>query len=202
MQDNMGIVKQNLDNLVLKAPVSGQLTSINAEIGESKVRGERLGQIDVLDGFKISAPVDEHFITRVDLGQTARFKLNNEEHFVTLNKIYPEVVNGQFRVELQFDGEEPTEIRRGQTLHLRLQLGGSEDALILRRGAFYQDTGGQWAYVVDPEGKSASRRSIKLGRQNQDYYEVLEGLEPGEKVVTSSYSQFGDYEKLFFDTTS
>jgi len=202
MQDNMTIVKQNLDNLVLKAPVSGQLTSLNAEIGESKVRGERLGQIDILDGFKIDAPVDEHFITRVNLGQQARFTLNNEEHLVTLNKIYPEVVNGQFRVELEFDSGEPAEIRRGQTLHLRLELGGSDEALLLRRGSFYQDTGGQWAYVVDPEGNSASRRNIKLGRQNQDVYEVLEGLEPGEKVITSSYRQFGDYEKLFFDNPS
>ena len=202
MEGNMEIVKQNLENLVIKAPVSGQLTSLNAEIGESKVRGERLGQIDILDGFKISTPVDEHFITRVNLGQAAKFKLNNTEYTVTLSKIYPEVVNGQFRVELEFSEPEPQDIRRGQTLHMRLELGDSDVAILLTRGGFYQDTGGQWAYVLDEGGKSASKRPIKLGRQNQDFYEVLEGLEPGDKVITSSYSQFGDYEQLFFTNES
>lgn len=198
MQDNMEIVKQNLDNLVITAPVSGQLTSLNAEIGEAKVRGERLGQIDILDGFKISAPVDEHFITRVQLSQPALFTIGSNEYTVHLNKIYPEVVNGQFRIELGFEGREPEDIRRGQTLHMRLELGNSQQAILLRRGGFYQETGGQWVYVLDEGGESASKRQVKLGRQNQDYYEVLEGLEPGEKVITSSYRQFGDYEQLFF----
>ena len=198
MQDNMEIVKQNLDNLVITAPVSGQLTSLNAEIGEAKVRGERLGQIDILDGFKISAPVDEHFITRVQLNQPAHFSIGSNEYTVHLNKIYPEVVNGQFRIELGFEGVEPEDIRRGQTLHMRLELGNSEQAILLRRGGFYQETGGQWVYVLDEGGESASKRQVKLGRQNQDFYEVLEGLEPGDKVITSSYSQFGDYEQLFF----
>ncbi|MBC8191517.1 MAG: efflux transporter periplasmic adaptor subunit [Candidatus Marinimicrobia bacterium] len=198
MQDNMEIVKQNLDNLVITAPVSGQLTSLNAEIGEAKVRGERLGQIDILDGFKISAPVDEHFITRVQLSQPAHFSIGSREYTVHLNKIYPEVVNGQFRIELAFEGLEPEDIRRGQTLHMRLELGNSEQAILLRRGGFYQETGGQWVYVLDEGGQSASKRQVKLGRQNQDFYEVLEGLEPGDKVITSSYRQFGDYEQLFF----
>lgn len=198
MQDNMQIVKQNLDNLVITAPVSGQLTSLNAEIGEAKVRGERLGQIDILDGFKISAPVDEHFITRVQLSQPAHFNIGSNEYTVHLSKIYPEVVNGQFRIELGFEGVEPDDIRRGQTLHMRLELGNSEQAVLLRRGSFYQETGGQWVYVLDEGGQSASKRPVKLGRQNQDYYEVLEGLEPGDQVITSSYSQFGDYEQLFF----
>ena len=198
MQDNMEIVKQNLDNLVLTAPVSGQLTSLNAEIGEAKVRGERLGQIDILDGFKVSTPVDEHFITRVQLNQLAHFSLGPDEYSIRLTKIYPEVVNGQFRIELEFDEAEPEDIRRGQTLHMRLELGNSSTAKLLRRGGFYQDTGGQWVYVIDEGGESASKREIKLGRQNQDYYEVLEGLEPGDKVITSSYKQFGDYEQLFF----
>lgn len=202
MQDNMEIVKQNLDNLVLTAPVSGQLTSLNAEIGEAKVRGERLGQIDILDGFKVSTPVDEHFITRVQLNQSARFSIGSTEYIIRLTKIYPEVVNGQFRIELEFDEAEPEDIRRGQTLHMRLELGNSEQALLLRRGGFYQDTGGQWVYVLDEGGESASKREIKLGRQNQDFYEVLEGLEPGDKVITSSYSQFGDYEQLFFTNQS
>jgi len=198
MQDNMEVVKQNLDNLVITAPVSGQLTSLNAEIGEAKVRGERLGQIDILDGFKVSAPVDEHFITRVQLDQPAHFKIGTQAYTVHLNKIYPEVVNGQFRVELGFKEDEPVDIRRGQTLHLRLELGSSTEATLLRRGGFYQDTGGQWVYVLDEGGVSASKREVKLGRQNQDFYEVLEGLKPGDKVITSSYHQFGDYEQLFF----
>ena len=198
MQDNMEVVKQNLDNLVITAPVSGQLTSLNAEIGEAKVRGERLGQIDILDGFKVSAPVDEHFITRVQLDQPAHFKIGSKEYTVHLSKIYPEVVNGQFRIELAFEEVEPEDIRRGQTLHMRLELGNSSQAILLRRGGFYQDTGGQWVYVLDEGGESASKRDVKLGRQNQDYYEVLEGLEPGDKVITSSYHQFGDYEQLFF----
>ncbi len=198
MQDNMEIVKQNLDNLVIKAPVSGQLTALNAEIGESKNRGERLGQIDILDGFKVSTPVDEHFITRVDLGQTAIFTLSNQEYTITLTKIYPEVLNGQFRIELEFTEVEPAEIRRGQTLHLRLELGNSNQALLLRRGGFYQETGGQWVYVMAEDNRSAVKRNIKLGRQNQDYYEVLEGLEPGDRVITSNYGQFGDYELLTF----
>ncbi len=198
MHDNMEIVKQNLDNLVITAPVSGQLTSLNAEIGEAKVRGERLGQIDILDGFKISAPVDEHFITRVQLNQPAHFSIGSNDYTVHLNKIYPEVVNGQFRIELEFNELEPEDIRRGQTIHMRLELGNSSQAILLRRGGFYQETGGQWVYVLDEGGASASKRAVKLGRQNQDFYEVLEGLEPGDKVITSSYSQFGDYEQLFF----
>lgn len=202
MEDNMEIVKQNLDNLVITAPVSGQLTSLNAEIGEAKVRGERLGQIDILDGFKVSTPVDEHFITRVQLDQFAHFNLGSNEYTIRLTKIYPEVVNGQFRIELEFDEVEPEDIRRGQTLHMRLELGNSSTAVLLRRGGFYQDTGGQWVYVLDAGQESASKRAIKLGRQNQDYYEVLEGLEPGDKVITSSYSQFGDYEQLFFKNES
>lgn len=202
MQDNMGIVRQNLDNLVITAPVSGQLTSLNAEIGEAKVRGERLGQIDILDGFKIIAPVDEHFITRVQLNQPAHFSIGSKAYSVHLNKIYPEVVNGQFRIELGFDEVEPEDIRRGQTIHMRLELGNSSQAILLRRGGFYQETGGQWVYVLDEGGASASKRKVKLGRQNQDVYEVLEGLEPGDKVITSSYRQFGDYEQLFFKSES
>ena len=202
MEDNMEVVKQNLENLVIKAPVSGQLTSLNTEIGESKVRGERLGQIDILDGFKISTPVDEHFITRVNLGQRAKFTLNNTVYSVELSKIYPEVINGQFRVEMTFGESEPEEVRRGQTLHLRLELGDSDDAILLTRGGFYQETGGQWVYVMSPDGQSATKRPIKLGRQNQDVYEVLEGLESGDRVITSSYSQFGDYEQLYFKNES
>ncbi len=202
MQDNMEIVKQNLDNLVITAPVSGQLTSLNAEIGQAKVRGERLGQIDILDGFKISTPVDEHFITRVNLDQSGHFMIDDIDYRVTLTKIYPEVLNGQFRVELEFQNETPKDIRRGQTVRFRLELGNPKEALLLNRGGFFQDTGGQWAYVLDEGDQSASKRAIKLGRQNQDYYEVLEGLDEGDRVITSSYGQFGDYEQLDFTKES
>lgn len=201
MENNMEIVKQNLENLVIKAPVSGQLTALNAEIGESKVRGERLGQIDIMDGFKIQVPVDEHYITRLNLGQRAHFTLDGNSYGATLIKIYPEVTNGRFQVDLEFD-QEPEGIRRGQTLHLRLELNAAEDAVLLARGAFYQTTGGQWVYVLSPDGNQAERRDIKLGRQNQDVYEVLEGLNPGERVITSSYDRFGNYEHLELKTQS
>jgi len=198
MQENMQIVKKNLDNLVITAPVSGQLTSLNAEIGEAKVRGERLGQIDILDGFKIEAPVDEHFITRVNLNQKGRFMLGNETYTVTLIKTYPEVLNGQFRIELGFNDDTPSDIRRGQTVRLRLDLGDSDTAILLDRGAFYQDTGGQWVYLLDEDGQTARKQNIKLGRQNQDYYEISEGLLPGDRVITSSYRQYGDFDLLEF----
>jgi len=198
MEDNLKIVKQNVENLTITAPVSGHLTSLNAEIGESKVRGERLGQIDILDGFKIRIPVDEHYITRVEVGQRGHFTLDNQEYEVVMDKIYPEVINGQFRVEMLFGDAEPENIRRGQTIHLRLELGEPREAITLRTGPFFQDTGGRWAYVLGGDGK-AYKRQIRLGRKNQDVVEVLEGLEPGERVITSSYTAFGDHDMLILN---
>jgi HlyD family secretion protein len=193
------LVKQNLENLTVRAPVTGHLTSLNAEIGESKVRGERLGQIDVLDGFKVRAPIDEHFITRVQVDQSGEFVLRNTSYELILDKIYPEVVNGQFEVDLRFDEIEPDDIRRGQTVRIRLELGEPITALILGRGAFFQDTGGQWVYVLDPSGEFATKREVRLGRQNQNEYEVLEGLAPGEQVIISAYDNFGDADKLILN---
>ena len=196
MNANLEIVKQNLENLVLRAPISGDLTSLNAEIGENKVRGERLGQIDVLDGFKILVGVDEKYISRINLGLGGEFTFAGETYHLTIKKIYPEVLNGRFEVDMEFPGEEPAGIRRGQTVHIRLELGDLSEAILLDRGGFYQKTGGQWVYLVDESGEFAYKRKVKIGRQNPDVFEVLDGLEIGEKVITSSYDTYENIDKL------
>lgn len=196
MENNLKIVKQKLENLILKAPISGQLTSLNAEIGESKSPGERLGQIDVLEGFKVRAEIDEHYIVRIELGKKGTFEFANKTFQLVVKKIYPEVLNGRFEVDLEFSAETPAGIRQGQTLHIKLELGDLSEAVLLARGGFYQETGGQWVYVLNSSGDYATKRNIRLGRQNPQMFEVLEGLEPGEKVVTSSYDNFGDKDKL------
>lgn len=199
MQDNLQVVKSKLEDLVLKAPVAGQLTSLSAEIGESKSRGERLGQIDILDGFKIRAAVDEYYISRVSKGQTGTVSIGGDTYGLTIKKVYPEVRDGRFEIDLEFDGAEPEGIRRGQTVQIRLALGDLADAVLLPRGSFYQKTGGNWVYVVDKSGKFAVRRNVALGMYNPQAFQVLENLEPGEKVITSSYEDFGDYDKLVFE---
>jgi HlyD family secretion protein len=196
MEANLEIVKQNMENLVIKAPVSGHLTSLNAEIGESKQRGERLGQIDILDGFKIRVPIDEHYITRISTGQAGTFGFARDTFRLIVAKVYPEVVGGRFEVDMHFVHEEPEEIRRGQTLRIRLELGELSEAVLLATGGFYQYTGGRWVYVLDGSGTGAHRREIHLGRQNTEYYEVLEGLEPGEQVIVSPYETFGEADRL------
>jgi HlyD family secretion protein len=196
MQNNLDLVKRSMDNLVVRAPISGQLTSRSAEIGESKSPGQRLGQIDVLDGFKVRAPIDEFYIARVNPGQKGEADINGKTYTLTVTKVYPEVRDGRFEIDMLFDGTAPGGIRRGQTLQIRLELGDLAEAVMVPRGGFYQKTGGQWIYVVDRSGAYATKRRIKLGRQNPQAFEVLEGLEPGEKVVTSSYDNFGDIDKL------
>jgi HlyD family secretion protein len=196
MEQNLAIVKQNMENLVIKAPVSGHLTSLNAEVGESKQRGERLGQIDILDGFKVRVPVDEHYIARINTDQEATFTFTDETFRVAITKIYPAVVEGRFTVDMNFVGEEPAGIRRGQSLRLRLELGDLSKAVLLPTGGFYQTTGGRWIYVMDESGAEARKRRIQLGRQNTEYYEVLDGLVPGERVIVSPYDTFGDVERL------
>lgn len=198
MQANLEVVKSKLDNLVLKAPVAGQLTSLIAEIGESKSRGERLGQIDILDGFKIRAGVDEYYISRINKGQEGSVKIAGDTYNLTIKKVYPEVRDGRFQIDLEFDGSEPEGIRRGQSVQVRLALGDLSDAILLPRGGFYQKTGGNWVYVVDESGDFATKRNITLGMYNPQVYQVLDNLEPGEKVITSSYDNFGDYDKLVF----
>jgi len=196
MEANLKIVKQNLDNLTIKAPVSGQLTSLNAEIGESKSRGERLGQIDVMDGFKLRVNIDEYYISRVAIGQTGTFTFAGDQYKLAVKKVYPEVLNGRFEVDMEFVGEEPEGIRRGQSQHIRLELGDPSEALLLARGGFFQKTGGQWVYLLEESENVAVKQPIRLGRQNTDVFEVLEGLKPGDKVITSSYDTFGDIDKL------
>ncbi len=196
MTDNLEVVKSNLDNLVITVPVSGHLTSLNAEIGESKVPGERLGQIDVLDGFKIRVPIDEHYIVRINYGQKGEFTFADQEYHLVISKVYPEVINGRFEVDMEFVGDEPGGIRRGQTLHIKVELGDLAEAVLLDRGGFYQTTGGNWVYILNESGDFATKRRIRLGRQNPNYFEVLEGLEPGERVITSSYDSYGDIDKL------
>ncbi len=190
MERNLEIVRGRLDNLTVRAPVSGQLTTLVAEIGESKGMGVRLGQIDMSDGFKVCATIDEHYINRVGKGQ--RGQSGDEPYSLIIRKVYPEVKEGRFAVDLVFEGTAPEGIRRGQTLHIRLELGDLAEAVQVARGGFYQATGGHWAYVLNAAGEQATRRSISLGRQNPRVYEVLEGLEPGEQVITSSYETFGE----------
>lgn len=197
MQSNLEVIKQKYENLTIRAPVTGQLTSLNAEFtGEIKSAGERLGQIDVLEGFKVRAGIDEHYLPRINIGQYGEFDFAGKSYQLITKKVYPEIRDGLFNVDLEFVGEEPRGLRRGQTLHIRLELGALSEAILLPRGGFYQKTGGQWVYVVDKSGDFAIKRHIRLGRQNPQVFEVLEGLLPGERVITSSYDSFGDMDKL------
>lgn len=196
MQKNLSLVKSKLENLIIRAPISGQLTSLNAEIGESKTRGERLGQVDVLEGFKVRAGVDEYHLSRVSKGLSGDFDFAGSNYTLRTDKIFPEIRDGRFDIDLVFTDKEPEGIRRGQTLHIRLELGNLSQAILLPRGGFYQKTGGQWVYVLDESDGYARKKNIRLGMQNPQMFEVLEGLEPGEKVITSSYDSFGDNDVL------
>ncbi len=196
LQLNLAAVKQSLENLFLHAPATGQLTMFEAEIGEQKMQGQRLGQIDLQDGYKVRAEIDEYYLARVRAGQSAGCELAGQSYSLLLKKVYPQVRNGQFEVDLEFTGAVPPGIQRGQSLQLKLALGDLSQAVLLPRGGFYQSTGGNWAFVLDPDGKYAVRRPIRLGRQNTDFFEVLEGLRPGEKVVTSGYENYQDIDKL------
>ena len=194
MERNLKAITNNLNNLTVRAPITGQLTSFDAEIGESKNRGENLGRIDVVDGFKVSANIDEHYLRRVMVGQIGRFPLGGSTYKVEVVKVFPEVSNNQFEVELQFVDSIPAGIRRGQSINIRLALSNSSEAKLVPRGGFYSNTGGKWVYVLDESQGKAYKREIKLGRQNPDYFEVKEGLDVGEKVIISGYDAFSEYE--------
>ena len=196
MQQNFKIVRENYENLVQRAPISGQLSQLNAEIGELKSPGERLGQVDVLDGYKVRAAIDEFYISRIAIGQAGESEISGVKSKLTVSRVFLEVRDGRFEIDLQFEGAAPAGIRRGQTIQVRLALGELSEAVMIARGGFYQTTGGNWIYVVNESGDIARKRKIRLGRQNPRMYEVLEGLEPGEQVITSSYDSFGDFEKL------
>lgn len=198
MRQMLKLVRERLDNLNVKAPVDGQLGMLDAEIGQSIGQGQRIGLIHVLDNYKVKARIDEHYIDRVRRDLSAAFDRSGTNFQLNVKKVYPEVREGQFEIDLLFDGQKPDNIRAGQTYHIKLELGQAEKALLLPRGGFFQSTGGQWVFVLNEAGTEAVKRPIRIGKQNPQYYEVLEGLEPGEKVITSSYELFGDNDKIVF----
>lgn len=192
------VMSQKVEDLIVRAPVDGQLTSLDAEVGQSKNKGERLGQIDVLDGYKVRVDVDEHYISRVFPGLTGEFDFSNKTYKLIIKKVYSQVNNGRFQVDMEFEknSDVPEGIRRGQSLQIRLTLSDESKALLLPKGGFYQQTGGNWIFKVSGNGGTAYKVNIRLGRQNPDYYEVLEGLNPGDRVITSSYDNFGNAGEL------
>jgi len=196
MRQMLVLVRERLDNLNVKAPVDGQLGMLDAEIGQRINEGQRIGQINVLDNFKINALIDEHYIDRVNRDLSATMDRNETNFNLKVKKVYPEVRNGQFKIDLVFNGKTPDNIRTGQTYHIKLELGESAKSLMLPRGGFFQSTGGQWVYVLNNDGTEATKRNIKIGKQNPQYYEVLEGLNAGEKVITSGYEMFGTNDRI------
>ena len=199
MQLNMQLIRERVDNLKVKAPIDGELGMLNVVLGQTLSQGSAIGQINDLSAYKVTAMVDEHYIDRVVTGLTASFMRQDNSYDMLLRKVYPEVREGKFRVDLTFSSELPDNIRTGQTYNLNLQLGQPVEAVYIPRGAFFQKTGGRWIYVVDETGEKAYRRDIRIGRQNPRYYEILDGLAPGEKVITSSYDNFGDNEVLILN---
>ena len=196
MQQNLEIVRQRLENLNVRAPEDGQLGTLDLEIGQSIGRGHRIGQIHILDEYKVVSYVDEHYIDRVKRELSATFERQDRQFDIEVMKVYPEVRDGRFQIDFRFSDAKPDNLRTGQTYHLKLELGESFDAVLLPRGGFFQSTGGQWVFVLDETGKIATKRNIRIGRQNPQHYEVLEGLEPGEKVITSSYDIFGKNDRI------
>lgn len=195
-QEALNVMRKKVGDLVVRAPVDGQLTSLDAEIGQNKNKGERLGQVDVLDGFKVRVEVDEHYISRVFTGLTALATVAGKDYSLRIQKIYSQVNNGRFQVDMLFDDKVPEGIRRGQTLQIRLALSDETTAVLLPKGGFYQQTGGNWIFKVSANGDKAYKIDMQLGRQNPDYYEVMSGLKPGDKVITSSYENYGDIQEL------
>ena len=195
-QNALNVMRQKVGDLIVRAPIDGQLTSLDAEIGQSKNKGERLGQIDVTSGYKVRVDVDEHYISRIFIGLKGDFDFNNKTYKLEIKKVYTQVNNGRFQVDMEFINEVPQGIRRGQTLQIRLALSDETQALLLPKGGFYQATGGNWIFKVSANGKTAYKTDIQLGRQNPDYYEVIQGLNAGDKVVTSSYENYGTMQEL------
>jgi HlyD family secretion protein len=195
---NLTMMRQNLENLAVKAPVSGLLSRVDVEIGASITAGQNIGQIDDLNGFKMRVEVDEHYISRIFPGLEGSFEFNGKTHQLVVHKVYPEVTNGRFQVDMTFPASIPEGIRRGQSVPVRLQLGKPAQAILLPTGGFFSDTGGNWVYVLNESGNKAEKRSISLGRKNPQYFEVLTGLSEGERVITSSYSSFGEKDVLVF----
>ncbi|MEW6999319.1 efflux RND transporter periplasmic adaptor subunit [Colwelliaceae bacterium BS250] len=195
LESNLAISRQNLDNMNVKAPVAGKLSGFNVEVGQSIARGERLGQIDTPNDYKLTAFIDEFYLGRVDIGQQAKYK----DFSLVISKVYPQVVNGQFEVDFKFLDKQPAGIRRGQTIQIKLTLGDASNAVLIPNGAFFQDTGGKWIFVVSNDGSKAIKRNVRLGRRNNQFIEVIEGLELGEQVITSPYSSYKDMQQLKFN---
>ena len=198
MQLNMSMIRKRKSNLIVKASIDGELGLLDVVLGQSIAAGTKIGQINSVGLYKVEAQIDEHYIDRVVAGLEATFERQGETYSTVIRKVYPEVRDGKFKADFKFDGEQPDNIRSGQTYYLNLQLGQPEETVIIPRGTFYQKTGGKWIYVVNKEGTKAVKREIRIGRQNPQYYEVLEGLEPGERVITSGYDTYGDSDVLVF----
>ncbi len=197
-QRNLDLMRENLNSLIVRAPVSGQLSSIDVEVGSSITAGQNIGQIDDLNGFKLRADIDEHYVSQVFAGLKATFEFDGKSYEMLVTKVYPEVKSGRFQADMTFQKDTPEGIRRGQSSPIRLVLGKSAEAILLPLGGFFSDTGGNWVYVVDKSGNRAVKRNISLGRKNPLYFEVLEGLQPGDQVITSSYENFGNKDVLSF----
>ena len=196
MARNMQLIRQRVDNLCVKAPIDGEVGSLDVVLGRNVGSGSSIGQINDMSEFKVTTQIDEHYIDRIVVGLPATIDRQERKYDMTIRKVYPEVKDGQFRADFTFSAAIPENIRSGQTYYINLQLGEAAEAMIIPRGAFYQTTGGNWIYVVDPSGEKAYRRDIRIGRQNPQYYEVLEGLSAGEQVITSSYENFGSHDVL------
>ena len=199
MFQNLNAVQQILDNLAVTAPIAGQLSTIELNQGQSISSGERIGQVDILDGYKVRVAIDEYHLSRIVRGLEGSFTFDGRDHKLLITKIYPVINNGQFEVDMEFVNNAPEGLRRGQTLRIRLELGESASAVQVPRGGFYQTSGGNWIFVVNENDGKAYRRDLRLGRQNPEYFEVLGGISPGEKVITSSYDTFGDNEVLVLE---
>jgi HlyD family secretion protein len=195
-QTALNVMRKKVGDLIVRAPVNGQLTSLDAEVGQNKNKGERLGQIDVVDGFKVRADIDEHYISRIFTGLIAETTIDGKSYRLKINKIYTQVNNGRFQVDMQFADRVPEGIRRGQSLQLKLALSDETQALLLAKGGFYQTTGGSWVFKLSKDGRSAYRTEVQLGRQNPDYFEVISGLKEGDKVITSPYDNYDKMEEL------
>jgi HlyD family secretion protein len=195
-QGALGLMRKKVGDLIVRAPIDGQLTSLDAEIGQNKNKGERLGQIDVMSGYKVRVDIDEHYISRVFNGLMGETSFAGKTYKLKIYKVFTQVNNSRFQVDMQFVGDVPEGIRRGQTLQIRLALSDETQALLLAKGGFYQQTGGNWVFKVSNDGSTAYKVDVQLGRQNPDYYEVLSGLQPGDKVVTSSYENYGNMQEL------
>jgi HlyD family secretion protein len=195
-QNALDVMRRKVGDLIVRAPIDGQLTSLDAEIGQNKNKGERLGQVDATNGFKVRADIDEHYISRIYTGLMGQFSFAGKDYRTEIRKVFTQVTNGKFQVDMEFKGEVPQGIRRGQTFQVRVALSDEKQALLLPRGGFYQQTGGNWIFRVSEDGKKAYKKEIQLGGQNPDYYEVLQGLKAGDKVITSSYENYGNIQEL------